>query len=88
MFFLIYFDKSWGKYMLSVDFFFILLTIALKMTASDVKSYTFLYKNLTLSLRNLYLHSCLLVNKEHVNICAINLSQLDERTVFGIILFL
>lgn len=26
-------------YMLSVDFFSILLTIALKMTASDVKSY-------------------------------------------------
>lgn len=79
MFFLIYFDKSWGKYMymLSVDFFFILLTIALKMTASDVKSYTFLYKNLTLSLRNLYLHSCLLVNKEHVNICVINLSSLE-----------
>lgn len=74
MFFLIYFDKSWGKYMymLSVDFFFILLTIALKMTASDVKSYTFLYKNLTL-----YLHSCLLVNKEHVNICVINLSSLE-----------
>lgn len=79
MFFLIYFDKSWGKYMymLSVDFFFILFIIVLKMIVFDVKSYIFLYKNLILFLRNLYLYFCLLVNKEYVNICVINFSFLE-----------
>lgn len=79
MFFLIYFDKSWGKYMymLSVDFFFILFIIVLKMIVFDVKSYIFLYKNLILFLRNLYLYFCLLINKEYVNICVINFSFLE-----------
>lgn len=79
LFFLIYFDKSWGKYMymLSVDFFFILFIIVLKMIVFDVKSYIFLYKNLILFLRNLYLYFCLLVNKEYVNICVINFSFLE-----------
>lgn len=79
MFFLIYFDKSWGKYMymLSVDFFFILFIIVLKMIVFDVKSYIFLYKNLILFLRNLYLYFCLLVNKEYVNICVINFLFLE-----------
>lgn len=86
MFFLIYFDKSWGKYMymLSVDFFFILFIIVLKMIVFDVKSYIFLYKNLILFLRNLYLYFCLLVNKEYVNICAINFSFLELFYFFRI----
>lgn len=86
MFFLIYFDKSWGKYMfmLSVDFFFILFIIVLKMIVFDVKSYIFLYKNLILFLRNLYLYFCLLVNKEYVNICVINFSFLELFYFFRI----
>lgn len=86
MFFLIYFDKSWGKYMymLSVDFFFILFIIVLKMIVFDVKSYIFLYKNLILFLRNLYLYFCLLVNKKYVNICVINFSFLELFYFFRI----
>lgn len=84
MFFLIYFDKSWGKYMLSVDFFFILFIIVLKMIVFDVKSYIFLYKNLILFLRNLYLYFCLLVNKEYVNICVINFLFLELFYFFRI----
>lgn len=86
MFFLIYFDKSWGKYMymLSVDFFFILFIIVLKMIVFDVKSYIFLYKNLILFLRNLYLYFCLLVNKEYVNIFVINFSFLELLYFFRI----